>query len=553
MAETYWNPSQACRWIMWRRVDLAEAENGRKAQLAILHRGDKLGPPHVSTEDARFLLIEALQTSVISAVGPDGATIPPETWKPLKLDPFLEGVRIVADHETHKAPKPGPRPIIPRNPGIPSAAVMMIWPETAGGIGATAPTYWNLAETFHWIMWRNLKAVAAPNVGHASAIMRREEVGLVMPPAMARESLLESLRAGDLAAPSITREAWAALRFKWLEDGSGIVIVGDGGAAAPIPVNPKFPAEIVRTLWRDPAGAWLARARARDDYTRHQFIIEHAETWHRNSVAKNGVEPTLSVKMLAAELVRKAAAGAFEISLAATGLGGRGPDGLLLANLDVRNLRLTGTFTDKGELTFGEDITRWLESNRPSTHPENRALGVAYELRLDRAFLDHWRDSDEGRAWALDRGLSVPELPAAVEAAEIPTPSEPAVTTEPEGAPVASSPDDSAGPATPAATVEPAGEPAQPAAPEGPPDDDGETDDTGRPRYTQGTLDAWVSETIAARLAEGKGKPEGRASRGLEQMARTHFRRKITRAWFDEAWKKHAPEAWKKPGRRRYS
>ena len=406
MVETYWSLSQAWRWILWRRVELAEAENGKAAQIALLNRGEKVGPIRVSTQYGRHLLIEALRDSIVTAFGKDGEPYPAETWKPLKLDAFLEGVRIVPDHGTHES-KPGPRPSIPANPGIPSAAVMAAWPEAAE---RAAPTYWNLAETFHWIMWRNLKAVAAPNVGHASAITRREDVGLVMPPAEARESLLESLRGGDLAAiaggASLTPATWASLRFNWLENGSGIVIAGDGDPAAPIPANPKFPVETVRTLWRDPAPAWQARAMARDDHTRHQFIIEHATTWHRNSAA-----PTLSVEMLAAELVLKAAAGAFEISLAATGVGGRGPDGLLLANLDVGSLRLTGIFTDVGALRFSDEITEWLK-NKPAS------VAAHERLRLDRAFLDRWRDSDEGRAWALDRGLSVlalasvePEIP----------------------------------------------------------------------------------------------------------------------------------------------
>lgn len=296
MVETYWNLSQAVRWIFWRRVDLAEAADSEKEQHAIFHRGGKLGPPVLPIVSARFRLIEALRAATVTAFDRDGKPYPAEIWKPLNLGRFpaggaTQGVSIVPDPETYKAPKPGPRPSIPINPKIPSAAVMAAWPDgatTAAAVvdvetpapaavmaawleateraEAAAPTFWNLNETFRWIIWRSLEAVAAGGLAQAKAVMGQSVVGQGMPPSEARASFLESLRSGDLTAISgvpVSPETWARLRFEWAEDNSGIEIADDGSPGPTVPTNPKFSCVTTRALWRaiEPRPGWLAELR----------------------------------------------------------------------------------------------------------------------------------------------------------------------------------------------------------------------------------------------------------------------------------------------------
>ncbi len=131
MVKPYWTLSQAFRWILWRRIDVAEMTSSTMlaAQLAQATGAIQLQVPSYAA--GRMALQKALRSGAIVAVD-QGRQVLTAVWAALLLGFSEEGIKIKPDNG--RTDEPGPAvdlSIVPVNPKVPSAAVMAAWPPKA--------------------------------------------------------------------------------------------------------------------------------------------------------------------------------------------------------------------------------------------------------------------------------------------------------------------------------------------------------------------------------------------------------------------------------------
>lgn len=466
MIEAYWTLGQAHRWICWRdtRATTITGKDLRATATMAFH-GVKL---HTDPGDARQLLLEALRAGGIEAID-RGRPVPREVWASLQLEWSDDdnGLKILPDDGPTYRPRIGtaPPPNVPINPKIPSAAAIGAWPDVATlsarvnepvppGTQSTAldlALIWTLADELakerggepEQRFLDILDALWAGPLRGSEIVARYYLVGKEAPTlsVWTRDMLAEYMTpTGD--TPSI--EGFVGRRMAFYRG-----LPRSHWKTERDPVT-KGETEFTRNLFdRDPEGRvglairrtdferWknAPTPRARDRHPEYLTILQHARAWLR--ACPNS---PISSEELAADMVRQARDQAFEVRCDKPSLNFRGE---APSSFDPRDRRLTGTFSLDGEPVFSDDIASWLGSDRPSTHPANRPLGVTHELRLDPEFLRRWQETEEGQTFALQRGLVFATRP------EPPTASDSVEPAEPVAAIAAVDSGDSSAPASP--------------------------------------------------------------------------------------------------------
>lgn len=556
----FWSLGQALAWIKWRRPEALAYATPLQAEMRMYLAGFR----HVVTGKPALAMLEAaLQGGSIRAIGADGRTVPTTAWARIWLgftpegDPrlFLKGNRKVSLDNP-------PASIVPDAPVILAAAIKAAWPGPP-----LLPALVHHAELGPFLLdffgaHLDLDRTSHPTIyEHA-----RDWHGQSINP---RPSI-------DALAADLADKAGAGVFEIWIESTAGL---RDRDGRIPRNFDSRA-RRLIETFKRDgePIASHeiAAKLMRRPDDLAHAVAVAQSvrvspeafwrwqtseggrawsaenrlSGWDRSPVSPGDTAPASGYELLWTLAEKMAGPGADAATIERHWLaiingiwsGALAvPEIVRLYHHPTTQARLRQAWT---VAEFGADVLdRAGEAGAPVSHLDGRPMAFYVSPDPDKPSKQQVvprHDRETGKEvmrghFDRDRhglvGLAIRradfEAWRRPKAAEPPTAPDSVETAEPvaAGVPIATS--------------------AEPASP----DDD---EPAGRPRYTQGALDAWVRDTIAARLAEGKGRPK-KGARGLERMARAYFKHAISREWFDAAWKKHAPASWQKRGRPSYS